>query len=162
MDGALGLIFKNDYKEILLVKRRDVPIWVLPGGGIEFGETSEQAVIREVLEETGYNVEITRKVGEYTFSGDTKVNYTLECSIQSGNRTLSAESKVIEYFNLNNLPEIISPYIPTYIKDALLKKEGLIVKKFEKLPLTFWLKALKHPLTFFRYLLTKVGIHLDT
>jgi len=33
--------------------------WTLPGGGIEFGEHPEEAAIREVLEETGFEVQIT-------------------------------------------------------------------------------------------------------
>lgn len=36
--------------------------WTLPGGGINFGEHPEKAVIREVLEETGYEVEVDRIV----------------------------------------------------------------------------------------------------
>jgi 8-oxo-dGTP diphosphatase len=162
MNGAIGLIFNSSYKEILLIKRRDVPIWVLPGGGIEHGETPEQAVIREVFEETGYKVKITRKVGEYTFPKDSKINYTFECSIQGGRKTLSVESKAIEYFNLDNLPEAISPYVSIYIKDALLKRNGPILKEIKSLPVTFWLMTLRHPFMLIRYLLTRVGIHLDT
>lgn len=33
--------------------------WTLPGGGIEFGEHPEEAVVREVMEETGYKVQLT-------------------------------------------------------------------------------------------------------
>lgn len=46
----------DDAKEILLVKRGAEPyrgMWALPGGFIEYNESSEEAIIREVLEETG-------------------------------------------------------------------------------------------------------------
>lgn len=59
-------------KRILLVKRRTVPFkgyWALPGGRVEAGETVEQTVIREVKEETGLDVEIVKKIGEYREKG---------------------------------------------------------------------------------------------
>lgn len=59
-------------KRILLVKRRTVPFkgyWALPGGRVEAGETVEQTVIREVKEETGLDVEIVEKIGEYREKG---------------------------------------------------------------------------------------------
>jgi ADP-ribose pyrophosphatase YjhB (NUDIX family) len=53
-------------ERILLVQRRRPPFagfWSLPGGGVELGETVEQAVVREVGEETGYQVRVTRFLG---------------------------------------------------------------------------------------------------
>ena len=51
---------KDATGRVLLFKRRDTGVWELPGGGIEWGETPEQAAEREGREETGMNV----KVGE--------------------------------------------------------------------------------------------------
>lgn len=45
-----------------------VPAWTLPGGGVQLQETPEQAAIREVLEETGYQVELTGLLGVDTES----------------------------------------------------------------------------------------------
>lgn len=53
--ATVGAIIKKDGK-VLLVKRGHEPFkgyWCFPGGHIDFGETAEQAVIREVKEETG-------------------------------------------------------------------------------------------------------------
>ena len=52
--------------QILLVKREDFAIWALPGGGIESGESIAQAAVREVCEETGLRVKLTRLVGLYS------------------------------------------------------------------------------------------------
>jgi len=162
MDGAFGIILKNNREKILLVKHRDMPIWVLPGGGLEQGETPEQAVIREVYEETGLEVVVNKKVGEYKYPGSDKVNHTFVCTKQGGVYTLSKESKEIEYFNVGNLPDMISPFAVVMMGDALHNKNIVVKRILNKLPISFWIKGLLHPWALFKYLLVKIGIHWNT
>ena len=54
-----GAIIKDETGRLLLVLRAHEPgkgLWSVPGGRIEPGETDQQAVVREVLEETGLQV----------------------------------------------------------------------------------------------------------
>ena len=53
MTCACGVIIENDKGEILLQKRRDNGCWAIIGGSMEMGETFEEAVRREVMEESG-------------------------------------------------------------------------------------------------------------
>jgi 8-oxo-dGTP diphosphatase len=63
---CVGAVIKDRDGRLLLIKRGHEPgagLWSLPGGRIEAGETHQQAVAREVLEETGLRVECRRLLG---------------------------------------------------------------------------------------------------
>jgi ADP-ribose pyrophosphatase YjhB (NUDIX family) len=51
---------------ILMVHKTDNDLWALPGGGMDVGESMADAVVREVKEETGIDVEVTGLVGIYS------------------------------------------------------------------------------------------------
>lgn len=161
MDGSVGILFAENESKVLLVKRRDIPIWVLPGGGIEPVETPYNAAIREIFEETGFHAEVIRKTAEYKYPSG-KITHVFECKVVGGVKTLSKESKEIEYFNVNNLPNMISPYIHEFIEDAIKHNQDLIVKPIKKIPLSYWIKGISHPWALFKYLLTLLGIHWNT
>ena len=64
--GVFATIF-NEQHEILCVQRNYPPYgWTTPGGRLEGGESPEAAVVREVLEETGYHVTVDRFCLLYT------------------------------------------------------------------------------------------------
>lgn len=58
---GVGAVVFNADNEILLIKRGKAPNlgrWMVPGGTLEWGETLEEAAVREVREETGIDIEI--------------------------------------------------------------------------------------------------------
>lgn len=73
---AVGaIIFKDD--NVLLVKRRNPPaqgLWAIPGGKVRWGETLEQALKREIREETGLEIAIERLVKIVEFLPDRQSN----------------------------------------------------------------------------------------
>ncbi|MBM6618818.1 NUDIX hydrolase [Bacillus suaedaesalsae] len=83
-----GFIMKIN--EVLMVKqyveRGDI-VWNFPGGSIEEGETPQEACVREVKEETGFDVEIN----ELLYKGKSKYTYTVK--IVSGLLELNKELK---------------------------------------------------------------------
>lgn len=59
--NVVSALIYDDNENILIVKniKGDSFYWSLPGGAVEGEETLEQAIIREVKEETGFNVVVT-------------------------------------------------------------------------------------------------------
>jgi ADP-ribose pyrophosphatase YjhB (NUDIX family) len=67
--SAGGLVV-DDEGRILLIRARDLrnqPVWTLPKGTLQAGETSADAALREVREETGYACEVVRELDAVTY-----------------------------------------------------------------------------------------------
>jgi ADP-ribose pyrophosphatase YjhB (NUDIX family) len=102
--------------KILLIKRSTPPFvgyWALPGGRSELGEPVEQTVLRETKEETGLDVAIVRKVGEYHEQGvqaGLEYDYYPTCFVVKpvGGEVKKQESEIeeIKLFSLEALPEM--------------------------------------------------------
>ncbi|MES2200555.1 MAG: NUDIX domain-containing protein [Chlamydiota bacterium] len=161
--AVYGIIFSENKKEVLLVQRRDLPVWVLPGGGLDLKETPAEGAIREVEEETGYQVKVVRQVAEYLpVNRLTQKTYFFECMITGGAATLNSEAKNIRYFPVTSLPSTLPPPFPLWIADALSENQEVLVKKIEGVTyLTFFKLLFKHPILVLRYLLTKLGIRFN-
>lgn len=63
---AVGAVVRRSDGAILLIKRGDNGLWALPGGAQDLGESTTEAVVREVREETGIQVRVTGLVGIYS------------------------------------------------------------------------------------------------
>jgi len=67
--SAGGLVF-DDEGRVLLIRARDLrdqPVWTLPKGALKPGESSIEAALREVQEETGYHCELVRELSPVTY-----------------------------------------------------------------------------------------------
>ena len=63
---SVNVVVTNADGDVLLIRRSDNQNWAVPGGAIDLGESMGQAAVRETLEETGIECEITGLVGIYT------------------------------------------------------------------------------------------------
>ena len=119
-----GIINKDDC--ILLIKRKNNPFkgkWALPGGFVEYGETTEKAVIREILEETGLETKVKKLLGVYSDPnrdprGHTvSVVYILE--VLDGKLKGGDDASEAKFFQENQLPELSFDH-EKIIRDYLL------------------------------------------
>lgn len=99
--------------KLLLVKERSDNLWTLPGGWIDVNESPSESVIREVREETGLNVRVTRLLALWDklkhdhppqWPHTYKVFFL--CEIISGEMKDNLEISEINFFSMDRLPNL--------------------------------------------------------
>lgn len=131
--GASGLIFDAARERILLTRREDNNRWCLPGGGMDPGESAAEACERELLEETGLEVRVTKLIGVYT-TPDLLMEYpdgnriqpvafSFEAEITGGELGLSDEVTEFGWYTLAEIEgmDILEHHIPR-IQDAVVNR----------------------------------------
>jgi 8-oxo-dGTP diphosphatase len=114
--------------QVLLARREAPPIWNLPGGGVEAGETPWDAACRETAEEVGLKVVIDRLTGVYDRSPDGDPVLVFLVRVVGGHPTPSAETTEIGWFVPDALPGPINPYQPQRIRDAVRAGTGCALR----------------------------------
>lgn len=110
---AAGVLLERDGR-VLLVRRRYEPragAWCIPAGFMEAGETPEQSAGREVLEETGLVVQLTRLFGVYAGFDDPRVRAVLilYVGVVTGGELSPGDDAIeAEWFALDALPTDIA------------------------------------------------------
>ncbi len=106
--GVRGLVL-NDAGEMLLVRHSyGGRNWFLPGGGHRGAESPDEALVREMREESGLEVAVTRLIGVYFYAGGYKRDhiYIFACQVVVGGvRRTGGEIADIGWFAPDALPE---------------------------------------------------------
>lgn len=158
--AAFGIVLSQDKQQLLLVKRKDVPIWVLPGGGVDRDEAPEDAAAREVFEETGVLCSVVRAVAIYTprgaFTEKTYVYELQEKEPAKRNLLLTDESVDVGFFSLNTLPSPFFSIHQQWLEDALTHQAEVIEKPLEGITFAsvFWFGC-KHPFLLLKFFLAR-------
>lgn len=118
--------------KIVLIKRKNEPYknyYALPGGIVEYGETVENAVLREVKEETGLEGKIHSLVGVYSDpKRDPRGHFVSVCFIvlpTGGELRSGTDAKEVSLFSLDKLPKLAFDH-ERMIKDAEARLYGIL------------------------------------
>jgi len=109
VDGIVQLFDEKDnFRGIVLIERKNPPLGIaIPGGFVEVGESCEEALIREMKEETGLDVEIIKLLGVYSQPDrDPRfhtVSITYLCKAY-GEPVASSDAKKVKIFKLEEIP----------------------------------------------------------
>lgn len=121
---AQGVVQEGD--RVLLCMRSNLRGWELPGGNLSEDESPEDGARREILEETGLEVDVGALVGCYRRSGFLPhTAWVYQCHVCGGEPTPSRETPRVEWFEIANLPETIFPWFKGPLTDALNGARGL-------------------------------------
>jgi len=125
---AVAIILDNDRVLLMHRWRPEKEYFVFPGGGVEFGETVEDAVVREVREETMLEVSIEKLLYHHVYDDETEQYFYL-CRYLSGEPKLGNGPEFKEpnlsnrfrpeWVDAKNLPRLL--LYPLEIRDWLIK-----------------------------------------
>lgn len=137
--GCSAILFDDAREKVLLTRRADNGLWCLPGGMIEAGESVAEGCAREVLEETGLQVRVTRLTGVYSdprhlivYPDGNRVHIVVlnfEVEHLGGVPGLSAETTEIAWFPVKeaiNLPLFHNH--SEHLRDALARDSAVSIK----------------------------------
>lgn len=123
-------VVQNEHGNVLMIHKTDNDKWALPGGGHEIGESIADTVVREVKEETGYDVEVETITGTYTNPGhvmaydDGEVRQQFSIAFRArlvgGEAHTSSESDRVEWVSRSDLERLdLHPSMRLRIEHAL-------------------------------------------
>ena len=123
--GAFAVI-RDDPGRVLWIRRRDTGWWGLPGGGIEFGETPADAVVREAFEETGFQVEVLRLAAIDWKRKVADAVFVFECHITGGTATVSDESSEVSFIDMAEPPNA-PPHIIERVRRVIASPDHVLL-----------------------------------
>ncbi len=97
---------------VVFIRRKNNPfkgMFALSGGFVELGETTEEAVVRESMEETGLSIEIVKLIGVYSEPSRDPRGHTVSiCYLAKGIGSLKAGSDAAEValFTIDSIPKL--------------------------------------------------------
>lgn len=111
--GTRTLVLNNGDREVLLIRQGYAPGWLLPGGGVERGESLVEAALRELREEAAIEAEEEPKLhglfsNDQNFRGDHVACFVLR-RFRQGTFRPGFEVTQLRFFPVADLPDATTP-----------------------------------------------------
>jgi len=108
----------EQHGKLLFMRESHDNLWSLPGGWADIGASPSQMAEREVLEETGYEVEASKLLAVYDKARHQHppelwycYKIFVRCELRGGAPTRSIETLDIEFFGVNEIPPLSTPRV---------------------------------------------------
>jgi 8-oxo-dGTP diphosphatase len=109
----------DDDGRVLVIQRRDNNRWEPPGGVLELDESIPEGVIREVREETGLDIELTRLTGVYKNMVRGVIAIMFRARVTGGVLNTSDETVRVEWWSPDDVARGMDPAYAVRVLDAL-------------------------------------------
>ncbi|GCE45958.1 HAD superfamily hydrolase (TIGR01450 family)/HAD superfamily hydrolase (TIGR01549 family) [Thermosporothrix hazakensis] len=137
---GVAAVVLNAEGQVLLVQRSDTGLWSLPTGHVEAGETVEEAITREIQEETGLQIRVERLSGVYSDPTTQVFSYPsgevihfittcFRCTVTGGTlRSDRQETIEARFVDSKHLPDPFLPLQRRWLADALTETERAFIR----------------------------------
>jgi ADP-ribose pyrophosphatase YjhB (NUDIX family) len=123
----VDIIIEIESKGIVLIKRKNPPYgWALPGGFVDYGESLEEAAVREAKEETDLDVKLIEQFHTYSDPARDPRHHSISTVYVAKTKGIPhAKDDAIEIgiFNESNLPDAIAFDHRSILKDYFKSKQ---------------------------------------
>ena len=109
----------DDAGRVLVIQRRDNGRWEPPGGVLEMNESIPEGVAREVREETGLTIELTRLTGVYKNMVRGVIAIMFRARVTGGKLSTSNETSRVEWWSPEEVAQGMDPAYAVRVLDAL-------------------------------------------
>lgn len=115
--SVAGIVVRDDGR-VLVIRRNDNGHWEAPGGVLELGESFEDGVRREVLEETGLEITVERLSGVYKNLAHGIVALVYRCRPVAGDTHPTAEAREVRWMTRDQVESSMNPAFAVRVLDA--------------------------------------------
>ncbi|UCD84209.1 MAG: NUDIX hydrolase [Deltaproteobacteria bacterium] len=133
---TVDIIIELEGRGVVLIERKNPPYgWAIPGGYLDYGESLEEAAVREAKEETSLKVELREQF--YTYSRPDRdprhhTVTTVYLARAEGEPVAADDAKGIGVFNKDNLPRPLAFDHEQILKDYFEHKNGRDIRSLSK------------------------------
>ncbi|MEW5768496.1 MAG: NUDIX hydrolase [bacterium] len=123
---TVDIIIELEGRGIVLIKRKNPPYgWALPGGFVDYGESLEEAAVREAKEETSLEVSLVRQLHTYSDPGRDKRCHTISTVFiarAKGEPVAADDALELKVFKPDELPQELAFDHRKILDDYLLAR----------------------------------------